>query len=245
MLKFFRNIRQDILSKGKTGKTGRYLKYAIGEIILVVIGILIALGINNWNENRKTKEQIKQFLISLKSDLKNDLDEINIVTEAQMMRYKRTTEAIELSKIPNLKTRLLNDSVTYYNPGNNFTFFPTVGSYNAAKNAGLIDNITNDKLKRNLLNLYEHLYERVTYNGEILDERTGQVEWESRRYWDILKKNYAFDKQALTDEDFTYQLGYLNRFIDIYLIRCNETKSGMEEVLSNIDAYLNDKAAEH
>ncbi len=50
MIKFFRKIRQNLLSEGKTGK---YLKYAIGEIVLVVIGILIALQINNWNENRK------------------------------------------------------------------------------------------------------------------------------------------------------------------------------------------------
>lgn len=47
MIKFFRNIRQNLLAEGKIGK---YLKYASGEIILVVIGILIALQINNWNE---------------------------------------------------------------------------------------------------------------------------------------------------------------------------------------------------
>jgi hypothetical protein len=51
MIKFFRKIRQNLLMENKTGK---YLKYAIGEIILVVIGILVALQINNWNENRKT-----------------------------------------------------------------------------------------------------------------------------------------------------------------------------------------------
>jgi len=58
MFKVFRKKREDLLSNGKTGKpvyrTSRYLKYAIGEIILVVIGILIALQINNWNENQKT-----------------------------------------------------------------------------------------------------------------------------------------------------------------------------------------------
>ncbi len=52
MIKFFRKFRQNLLSEGKTGK---YLKYAIGEIILIVIGILIALQINNWNEARKLK----------------------------------------------------------------------------------------------------------------------------------------------------------------------------------------------
>ncbi len=47
MIKFFRNIRKTLLTEGKTSK---YFKYAIGEIVLVVIGILIALQINNWNE---------------------------------------------------------------------------------------------------------------------------------------------------------------------------------------------------
>ena len=48
MIKFFRKIRYDLMEKNKTGK---YFKYAIGEIVLVVIGILIALQINNWNED--------------------------------------------------------------------------------------------------------------------------------------------------------------------------------------------------
>jgi hypothetical protein len=59
MIKFFRKIRQNLLTQGKTGK---YFKYAIGEIVLVVIGILIALGINNWNEHRKNKESEKIIL---------------------------------------------------------------------------------------------------------------------------------------------------------------------------------------
>ena len=49
MIKFFRRIRQTLLMEQKTAQ---YLKYAIGEIILVVIGILIALELNNWNEER-------------------------------------------------------------------------------------------------------------------------------------------------------------------------------------------------
>jgi len=53
MIKFFRKIRYDLMEKNKTG---RYLKYALGEIVLVVIGILIALSINSWNENRKKED---------------------------------------------------------------------------------------------------------------------------------------------------------------------------------------------
>lgn len=76
MLKFFRKIRQNLLSEGKTGK---YLKYAFGEIILVVIGILIALQINNWNENRKNRlleqQLLKALLIEFETNLVN-LDQV-------------------------------------------------------------------------------------------------------------------------------------------------------------------------
>jgi len=70
MIKFFRRIRQNLLSQGKTGK---YFKYAIGEILLVVIGILIALQINNWNDQRKRSDQLKaiqeRVIIELGSDI--------------------------------------------------------------------------------------------------------------------------------------------------------------------------------
>ena len=69
MIKFFRKIRQDLLSKGKTGK---YFKYAIGEIILVVIGILIALQINNWNEKNKQSSYIQQAFLEVQNNLVND-----------------------------------------------------------------------------------------------------------------------------------------------------------------------------
>ena len=70
MIKFFRRIRFDLMDKNKTGK---YLKYAIGEIILVVIGILIALQINNWNEGNKNKATEKAFIKKLTIDLNSDI----------------------------------------------------------------------------------------------------------------------------------------------------------------------------
>ena len=71
MIKFFRKIRYDLMEN----KTGKYFKYAIGEIILVVIGILIALQINNWNENRKTdiikQSYYAQIIFDLDKETKN------------------------------------------------------------------------------------------------------------------------------------------------------------------------------
>ena len=65
MIKFFRKIRQNLLMENKTGK---YFKYAIGEIVLVVIGILIALSINNWNDNRKDRISERKLLDNIHRD---------------------------------------------------------------------------------------------------------------------------------------------------------------------------------
>ncbi len=69
MIKFFRRIRQQLLSEGRFSK---YLIYALGEILLVVIGILIALQINTWNESRKAHQLGQEYLKGIKSDLTND-----------------------------------------------------------------------------------------------------------------------------------------------------------------------------
>ena len=66
MIKFFRKIRYDLIV---TNKTAKYFKYAIGEIVLVVIGILIALSINNWNEDRKSRKQEVKYLKNLQTDI--------------------------------------------------------------------------------------------------------------------------------------------------------------------------------
>jgi len=70
MIKFFRKIRQNLLMENKTGK---YFKYAIGEIVLVVIGILIALSINNWNEQVKKDKKIASVFETIKKDIISDI----------------------------------------------------------------------------------------------------------------------------------------------------------------------------
>ena len=69
MIKFFRKIRQRLLTENKFNK---YFLYAIGEIVLVVIGILIALQINNWNDNQKDQKQARTYLKGIIQDLRVD-----------------------------------------------------------------------------------------------------------------------------------------------------------------------------
>ncbi|GAA4280348.1 DUF6090 family protein [Gaetbulibacter aestuarii] len=83
MIKLFRNIRQKLLAENKTTS---YLKYAIGEIILVVIGILIALQINNWNEKKQNESKINTILEDIQKDLTEDVINANEVFESFMSK---------------------------------------------------------------------------------------------------------------------------------------------------------------
>ena len=76
MIKFFRSIRKALLTEGKTSN---YLKYAIGEIILVMIGILLALQVNNWNNSRLEAKKEQLFLKNLETDFKTNLMEFDTV----------------------------------------------------------------------------------------------------------------------------------------------------------------------
>lgn len=95
MIKFFRKIRHNLLSEGKTGK---YLKYAIGEIVLVVIGILIALQINNLNERFKQKQQLRNYEKNITSELAQDLIMLN-----------------SLDSLFNVKIEEIHNHITYFN----------------------------------------------------------------------------------------------------------------------------------
>ena len=93
MIKFFRHIRLQLLSEGKTGK---YLKYAIGEIVLVVIGILIALQLNDWNDSRKQLKLENEYYCRLLEDVKLDKEQINNLLALAEDRLKASNQSVRL-----------------------------------------------------------------------------------------------------------------------------------------------------
>lgn len=103
MIKFFRNIRRRLL---RENSFTRYLIYAIGEIILVVIGILIALQVNNWNRNIQEQKLAKQYLINIQHDLRQDLQSLDRLEKAVANRRKAANEVLN-----NIKSNY------YKNPG--------------------------------------------------------------------------------------------------------------------------------
>ncbi len=93
MIKFFRKIRKNLLNEGKTSK---YLKYAIGEIVLVVIGILIALSINNWNVEKIEKSNELKYYKNIKRQLNEDENAINANIDYNNLYLKQFNQAIKI-----------------------------------------------------------------------------------------------------------------------------------------------------
>ena len=95
MIKFFRKIRFELMEKNKTAN---YLKYAIGEIVLVVIGILIALQINNWNESKKQHEILNGHLETILENLNNNKIQLNTLIDHRKKSLALSTQMINSYK---------------------------------------------------------------------------------------------------------------------------------------------------
>ena len=148
MIKFFRKIRYELMEKNKTGK---YLKYAIGEIILVVIGILIALSINNWNENRKLKTEYISDLKTIKENLKYDARTIT----TNLMNGSRINKKLKLYL--NTDSLIINESSVITKLGAPSLFFDDSG-YKTAKGKNTLNLIQNDSLEKLF---YEYYVKRI------------------------------------------------------------------------------------
>ena len=93
MIKLFRNIRKKLAAENNVAK---YLRYAVGEIVLVVIGILIALQINNWNEHQKQQQLEEEYYCRLLEDAIQDKEQINNLTQLAQARLKASNQAVRL-----------------------------------------------------------------------------------------------------------------------------------------------------
>ena len=137
-------------------KTSKYFKYAIGEIILVVIGILIALQINNWNENRKDRAVELKILKSIKNDLEQDIVNINDMIFFDKRCIANNKDLIEI---------LDDKSSTYHERMDSLfgminrygVFYSQKIGYESLKSRGL-ELIQSDSLKADIVSLYDNHY---------------------------------------------------------------------------------------
>ena len=166
MIKFFRKIRQNLLLEGKTG---RYLKYAIGEIILVVIGILIALQVNNWNELRKQKVIEVEFLKGLKVEMLANRDQMIEAIETHKKNIVAGKKLIELfGQDLNENSDSFVDSL-FAELTRSWTYNPRIGKLNSIIMSGQLNYIQNEKLKSHLASFQDEAIDASELNLKFLE----------------------------------------------------------------------------
>ena len=160
MIKFFRNIRQRLLAENRVS---RYFIYAIGEIVLVVIGILIALQINNWNEQRKLLNEEHELLMDIQSNIVttiNDLKRDSIGNSRDLRLYAKIEHALENDLPYNASLDSAFGRLTYW-----FSPYVTSTAYRSLQTKGL-DLIQNEELKAEIVKMYEVTSKTLTYDYE-------------------------------------------------------------------------------
>ena len=202
MIKFFRKIRYELMEKNKTGK---YFKYAIGEIVLVVIGILIALQLNNLNEERKNARDLRPALQALQSEIQENIFYLNtqiknIETDLQELEY--FINILNTSEPLKIRDTLLNNVLQQIGPE---SYLPLrKNAYSNLFNSGLINHIKNDtlKLKINDIERGFQFYQKRLDNMKI--------------NWDqSLKPYYLENSDLLALRDTLYQKKVPNRYFQI------------------------------
>ena len=174
MAKLFNNIRKKLINdKPSATRTANYLKYAIGEILLVIIGILIAVSINGWNEDRKLKIEEQAILKDLKQEMETNLEALEIVIEEHKKSLKAAEEMKELfgdrdafNKMP-AKTF----SRLAYRLESNFTYDPQNGILNSLINSGRLSLFSNKELKYLLASFKELTVDAFESTNAINRER--------------------------------------------------------------------------
>ncbi|MAU16125.1 MAG: hypothetical protein CMH46_11370 [Muricauda sp.] len=211
MIKFFRKIRKNLLSENKFSK---YLLYAIGEIVLVIIGILIALQINNKNEQRKSENKI----VSILKEVQNDLG-LDIQKSDELIAYYKTKDSIiNLVKAD----KLTYDD--YKNDNRNALRHAIMDAFHMKIHANgytnLIENV--DNVPKKLKAIIEPLHEIYIYNKYEIDKFDKRLDLITDRVMDELAKSkdwfYRKNQPQLEDEmiDFFLNDPYYKNDVALY-----------------------------
>lgn len=175
MIRFFRKIRLRLLTENKTGK---YLKYAIGEIALVMIGILLALQVNNWNNNRINKQTEQDYYCLLVADFEADKAELS-------GRLKDTEQRIQLAKQLLLdldaqtktKAELIGE---FFLVQRSVAFIPSKATITDLTSSGKLSLIRDAELRTKLLSFYEYQDIMVNIARENREIKTDSImNWNS------------------------------------------------------------------
>ena len=196
MIKFFRTIRYSLMEQNKTGK---YIKYAIGEIVLVVIGILIALQINNWNQEQKENKQERFILQKLQNDIRSDVDQINnqlIVNGDNLSDFKTAVNILLNNETGDFNTF----KAKFSNILNISGFNQNETTFNNLISTGKIELIKNQVLLDSILSYYNKNYE--SWDTAMKDYTRNIIAPQLLNYDHLPQTDYKRDER-FSNEDFS------------------------------------------
>jgi hypothetical protein len=130
-------------------KTGKYIKYAIGEIVLVVVGILIALQINNWNEDRKDKKLEQNYLSKIHDEFKKNKEQFDVIISIHKQSYESSNWIIENHNQSDIDIDTLRKHLKQFRFS--YTYNPSKSSIDAIINSGKLGVIRDDGLSNQLI----------------------------------------------------------------------------------------------
>ena len=219
MIQFFRRIRKKLFSESKpaplTGRISTYIIYAMGEIVLVVIGILIALSINNWNDQRKETKIENKILVEISNGLSQDLLDIKLNTKGHNDGLKAIGYWHKIFTNTQVDTDSISDYYQYLT--RNFNSIQNKSGYESLKSRGL-ELIKDDSLRIQIIQLYEQDYSQVRK----LEEEDFELKFHENYFKEInhhVSPNLIFDEQGeilsiqlplnLTESEQKKMLSYL------------------------------------
>ena len=190
-------------------KTGKYFKYAIGEIVLVVIGILIALSINNWNENRIISNKEEALLVNIHEEFKANKIQLERVVKTHQDALTNTAKIINLFPITSIPQPAILDSLSHYMEKSfgGYTFNPSQTSISALINTSSFDIISSDELSNLLISwndLVKDYQEEEKYAKNFAENRYS-VFYSKHFTWNLnFNKDPRNDLNTLLSSEFEY-----------------------------------------
>ena len=205
MIKFFRQIRQIMIKENKVSK---YLLYAIGEIALVVIGILIALGVNNWNQEKKDHRLGKDYLLRIHRDLVQDtINFKGIITHNNNLRKDIKGLLVTLyNGVDNIEQ--IQNMSAIYDKALDQVFSPNDNTYKSMINSAMLGLIQNLELKEEIVDLYsEYDQTRALLSG--IGEWMISIATTETKETDFIKFNNGVSDifttpEMLNENDFSF-----------------------------------------
>ncbi len=170
MIKFFRNIRKKLIEQKRVRN---YLLYAIGEILLVVIGILIALQVNNWNEERKIANSAEILAKSMLADLEKDRISLQNAIDFNTEKLQDIENFISIIKSPKDSW----DRAYFYRGMSatftTFPFSPTDGTYTQLKSSGTLSYFNQSLI--NIMNAYDNQLKKTLFRDELIEKAAWEL----------------------------------------------------------------------